>query len=437
MGSNLTRLRLVGLGLLLPAALAAQADRPGVRLEEAIQMAERVQPAMVQARTGINNAMARQRVTKGAFLPSLSFSTGGSTSFSEGSSRVDQATGQVISGNTTSTGFNGSLSTGIDLFTGFRRGADRRAADAQYTAAEASLTNVTYQQKLATTNQFYDVVAAEQLLGVRQASLVRAQEQFNVAVTRLRAGAGTTSDSLRSVVTMGQARLAVITTETQLASAEANLGRLIGREGRVRAIADSTLWTNLPVIDTTGLRAEALNNAPSVQVANANVDAANASLKAAKSAYFPSLSLSASNSFNANGRNDYTIFQSRSVGLSLSWNLFNRFSREQSIQTQMSSLENSEASQAEARRQVLANLTVRLAELFAARTRIEITTASVAAANEDLRVSQERYRLGLATIVELLQSQEALNQADVDAVNARFDYLRAKAQIEALIGRPL
>lgn len=437
MGSNRNAWRFGALALLLPAALAAQAERPGVRLEEAIQMAERVQPSMVQARTSINNAMARQRVTKGAFLPSLSFSTNGNTSFSEGSSRVDQASGQVISGDTRTTSFGGSISTGIDLFTGFRRGADRKAADAQYQAAEASLTNVTYQQKLTTTNQFYDVVAAEQLLGVRQASLTRAQEQFNVAVTRLRAGAGTTSDSLRSVVTMGQARLAVITTETQLASAEANLGRLIGREGRVRAISDSTLWTVLPEIDTTGLRAEALNNAPSVQVAAANVEAASASLKAAKSAYFPSLSLSANNSFNANGRNDYTIFQSRSVGLSLSWSIFNRFSREQSIQTQLSSLENSEASAAEARRQVLANLTVRLAELFAARTRIEITTASVAAANEDLRVSQERYRLGLATIVELLQSQEALNQADVDAVNARFDYLRAKAQIEALIGRTL
>lgn len=437
MGSSGSGLRIAAAALLLPAALMAQAGPTGVRLEEAIVMAERVQPSMVQARTSINNAMARQRVTKGAFLPSLNFSTSGNTSFSEGSSRVDQASGQVISGDTRTTSFGGSISTGIDLFTGFRRGADRRAADAQYQAAEASLTNVTYQQKLTTTNQFYDVVAAGQLLGVRQASLVRAQEQFNVAVTRLRAGAGTTSDSLRSVVTMGQARLAVITTETQLASAEANLGRLIGREGRVQAIADSSLWTVLPDIDTTGLRIEALNNAPSVQVANANLDAANASLKAAKSAYFPSLSLSASNSFNANGRNDYTIFQSRSVGLSLSWSIFNRFSREQSIQTQLSSLENSEASQAEARRQVLANLTVRLAELFAARTRIEITTASVAAANEDLRVSQERYRLGLATIVELLQSQEALNQADVDAVNARFDYLRAKAQIEALIGRNL
>ena len=84
-----------------------------------------------------------------------------------------------------------------------------------------------------------------------------------------------------------------------------------------------------------------------------------------------------------------------------------------------------------------AELTARLAELDAARTRTEITQTSVAAATEDLRVQQERYRLGVSTIVDLLTSQEALNQAEVDVVNARFDYLRAKAQIEALIGRNL
>jgi len=54
-----------------------------------------------------------------------------------------------------------------------------------------------------------------------------------------------------------------------------------------------------------------------------------------------------------------------------------------------------------------------------------------------LRVVEQRYRVGAATILDLLNSQEALTQAEVDAVAARFDYLRAKAQIEALIGRDL
>jgi outer membrane protein len=73
----------------------------------------------------------------------------------------------------------------------------------------------------------------------------------------------------------------------------------------------------------------------------------------------------------------------------------------------------------------------------AAKARIQITQTSVVAAGEDLRVQQERYRLGVSTIVDVLTSQEALNQAEVDVVNARFDYLRAKAQVEALIGRNL
>ena len=84
-----------------------------------------------------------------------------------------------------------------------------------------------------------------------------------------------------------------------------------------------------------------------------------------------------------------------------------------------------------------AALTQYLAQLDAARATIDITATSVAAATEDLRVQQERYRLGASTIVDVLTSQEALNQAEVDVVNARFNYLRAKAQLEALIGRTL
>ena len=78
-----------------------------------------------------------------------------------------------------------------------------------------------------------------------------------------------------------------------------------------------------------------------------------------------------------------------------------------------------------------------LSELEAARSQVEITLTSVVEAEEDLRVQQERYRLGASTIVHVLTSQEALNQAEVDVVVARFDYLRAKASLEALIGRNL
>jgi outer membrane protein TolC len=82
-------------------------------------------------------------------------------------------------------------------------------------------------------------------------------------------------------------------------------------------------------------------------------------------------------------------------------------------------------------------ITTYLAQLDAAATSIAISQSSVAAGEENLRVVRERYQLGVATIVDLLTSQAALDQAKVDAVNARFDYLRAKAQLEALVAHPL
>jgi outer membrane protein TolC len=103
----------------------------------------------------------------------------------------------------------------------------------------------------------------------------------------------------------------------------------------------------------------------------------------------------------------------------------------------LTSLDNAEAQAADSRRAVLANLRAAIAALEAARLTISITQTSVIAAEEDLRVQQERYRLGAATIVDVLTSQEALNQAEVDAVTARFDYVRARAEISALIGRTL
>jgi outer membrane protein len=117
--------------------------------------------------------------------------------------------------------------------------------------------------------------------------------------------------------------------------------------------------------------------------------------------------------------------------------LFNGFDRELTIVQREADLDVAEATASDARRAVQAEVITWVAELEAARSRIDITGTSVVAAREDLRVQQERYRLGISTIVDLLTSQEALNQAEVDQVNARFDYLRAKAQLEALIGRKL
>ena len=420
--------------LLLAGSAPAAGQAPKLTLEEAITRANQVQPGVISATGSVRNAQARQRSATGAFLPNVTMNASRGTSFSEGQ-QLDPSTGQFITSGSSTGSATGSVSSSVDLFAGFRRTNEKRAANANRSAAEASLDNAQFQQQLSTTNQFFDVLAAEQLMIVREASVRRAEEQLKVSVARLQAGRGIRPDSLRSVVTLGNAQLQLVNARTALATAEANLGRLVGSDGPVGAVDDSTLYRMLGLVDPQALRTEALSNAPSVKAAEAQAVASRASVKISKAAYFPSLSLSGSASLSGSSRNDFTFLQSRNLSLAMSWPLFNRFQREQNIVNSQTALDNAEAQAGESRRQVLASLTAAIASLDAARLRMGISQTSILAGQEDLRVQQERYRLGAATIVDVLTSQEALNQAEVDSVTARFDYVRARAQIAALIGR--
>jgi outer membrane protein len=419
------------------AAVPLRAQDRVVTLADAIKLAERTQPSMVQAQGDVRTAAAQRRNAWGTFLPSLSASSSASEFFSEGTSRVDPITGQLTTGNSTNRSVSTSLSASVDLFTGFRRGAELQAAKAGQVQADASLVDTRFQQALATTNVFFDALSAAQLVGVREASVRRAEEQLKVAVSKLHAGSATRSDSLRSLVTLGTARLNLIEARTDLATAEANLARQIGDVGRIRAADDSSFHRVLTTIDPVGLRNEAESRSPRIQTAVATASVARANVRASRSAYWPSLTLGANNGWNASRNNDYDFLNQRGVSLQLSWQLFNRFDRELAIAQREASFDVAQATAEDERRAVQAELTARLAELDAAHSKIDITVTSVAAATEDLRVQQERYRLGASTIVDVLTSQEALNQAEVDVVNARFDYLRAKAQLDALIGRTL
>ncbi|HKT59914.1 MAG TPA: TolC family protein [Gemmatimonadales bacterium] len=421
--------------LLVPLRLAAQ--ERAITLAEAIRLAQRTQPSVVQAQGQVQTAAAQRRSAWGAFLPSLAASSSASDFFSEGASRIDPITGQVLSGNTSNRSLNATLRASVDLFTGFRRGADLRAARAGETQAAAGLVDARFTQDLATTNQFFDALSAAQLVSVRESSVKRAEEQLKVSVAKLQAGSATRSDSLRSLVTLGTTQLDLIQAQTDLATAEAGLARLVGETGRVRALDDSSFRQIVAVPDTAALRQEAETKSPRVQTALAGANLAQANLSSSRSAYWPSLTLGATTSWNGSRTNDYTFFNQRQVSLALSWDIFNGFDRELTIAQRQASLDVAEANATDERRAVDAALTQYLAALDAAQAKIGITATSVAAATEDLRVQQERYRLGASTIVDVLTSQEALNQAEVDVVNARFDYLRAKAQLEALIGRTL
>lgn len=419
------------------ASPARAQDSPQVTLAEAIALAARHDPAVIQAQGTVRSTGAAVRSARGAYLPSVNGTAGGGSSFSDGPSRLDPITGEVLPGGVSSKSLGFGLSGDVELFAGFRRGADVRAARGRETAAEAGLTSALAQSALQVSTDFFNALSTRDLVAVRQESVRRAEEQLAVAIAKLVTRASNVADSLRAVVQLGEARVALVGEQARLASAEATLARRLGMGGRVVAVSDPSLEAPGAPLDRAAILTEAVARAPSVAAAEANVLAAEAGVTAAQSSYWPRLALSGSWSFNGSDRNDYELFNDRSVRLGISWPLFNRFQREEQVVQRKVALDTERARLADARREVESRLAAQFAALEAARERIELTRLSVEAARADVTIALERYRLGSIGIVDLNAAQSGLTRAEESAVSARFEYLRARAEIEAILGRPL
>ncbi len=411
--------------------LAAQQPPQQVTLAEAVRRALEVQPAVIQARGDVRNASAGERAAWGAFLPTI---TSSSSAARSNVGRIDQTTGRAVPPEYT---YTVGLLVSLDLFNGFHREANQRAAAATSDAKDAGFVTARYETIFGTQQLFYNALADADLVRVANAQLKRAQQQLQVVTDKLRAGSATRSDSLRAAVDVGNAQLSLLQAQANLATAQAGLGRQIGVEAEVQAVPDS-VFPAPP--DTTGLRAEALARAPQIQQADAQARAARAQIWATRSQYWPSLTVS----YNDNRQGPSSPFNNFSSypetftwRFGLSWTLFNGFAREANQVAASVDRDVAEAQAADLRRQTNAQLTQQLAALTTAAAQIDISRANAAAATEDLRVQQQRYRVGVATILDLLTSEANLTQAEVSLVQARYTYLTARAQLEALVGRSL
>lgn len=429
--------------LLVPAALAAQDARP-IALDEAVRLARRNAPATVQSQNAIRQAAGTVRQRYAAFLPNLTLSSGASNS--EGFN-LAQVADPANPGSFVSVprpfrqDWNGNhgLNANLQLFGGGNRLFQLQQARAQLDAAEAADVTQEFAIALQVKQQYFAVLAAREQRLAAQRQLESAEQQLRASVARVRAGAATRSDSLRTSIQVGNARLAILTAENQLANANASLARLIGSEVLVTAEEGGTGSESIAMSDTDLL--DNIERSPAVVQAVANQKAAREGNRSSLSQYLPTVSVTLGRSYS--GRpGEFQLWgdgdlNSTRTNYSVSWQLFNGLNREQQVLSSRISQDNAEAQLRDARLNARAQMIQQIGAFRTAEVRVQIQLASVAAGEEDLRVQQERYNLGASTLLDVLNSQSTLDQARRDLIQARLDARTAKAQLEALVGRDL
>ena len=419
-----------------PSLAGSQDSLRPISLDEAVDLARRNNPAAVQARGQTQTTSSAVRSAYGAFLPSLS---GSMRQQKQGGQRFDPLRGPVAQPGSAwqySMGFSSSL----ELFDGGRRFAELRAARADVDAAEANEVTQSFSIAFQVKREYSNILAARESESAARAQLEQAEAQLAAAVARVRAGAATMSDSLRSLIQVGNARLALMTAQNNVRVASASLTRLVGTPFTVTANPADTAELLLAAVDSAALATLVLKG-PAVTQAERNTTAARAGEWAAKSSYLPTITAS----FNYNGNRQDSSYRvsfgpyayGRSFTVNMQVPIFNNFSREDQVLRARVARENAEAQLRDASLAAQQSFVQQFGALRTAEERIRIQQASVLAAEEDLRVMQQRYNLGASTLLDLLTSQSQLNQARADLIQARQDYRIARAQIEAIIGRDL
>jgi len=293
---------------------------------------------------------------------------------------------------------------------------------------------------LAAKQQFFNVLASLESEAAADAQLDLARQQLAMSVVHLRAHTVTRSDSLRSEILVHNAELDLTSARTALMQAEASLTRLVGADYPVTAApGDSLDLATLSVNDST-LHDLALDG-PSVHQAQSQLEAAQAALRISWAGYLPSVSASysrtgtgASNSLVVTGGN---LAYSGALRVAVSLPVFDQFQRSSQITAANAALDDARAGLRDARLAALESLTGSLGAYHAATERVATQSATLEAAQEDLREHQEQYKVGTSTLLDVLNSQATLVQAQHDLIQARYDRRIAKAQLEALTGRGL
>jgi outer membrane protein len=428
---------LVLLSVVSPAAAQAPAGDSlrQISLDEAVRLAQRNAPAAIQARGQVRTSNSAVRSAYGAFLPNLSFSMGQTQSRGRRQGQEGTLVDYVPS-TSYSTGINSTLT----LFEGGRRFAELSQSRADVGAAEANEVAQRFDIALQVKREYYSILAARESEAAARAQVEQAEQQLRAATARVRAGVATMSDSLRSVIQVGNARLALITARNNVRDASAALTRLVGSQAMVTARAADTLDLPIAPVDSAMLL-DLAERGPAVRQAEAQFRAARAGVRVARSSYLPSVDVSfrrSGSGFDPQwGLGAGSLEYSRTVSFGLNFPIFNNFAREDQIVRANVQEDVAEAQLRDTRLLARQNLIQQLGALRTAEERIRIQQASVAAAREDLRVQQQRYNLGASTLLDLLTSQTTLDNARAALIQARQDYRVARAQIEAIIGRDL
>jgi outer membrane protein TolC len=399
-------------------------------LDECIAIALEAQPR-IQA-TLADYAAARFRVNQSLapLLPQLSGLV--SASRSDSTSVTTTAAGRNIETSQTRQ-FGDTFLAQVQLSQLlFDFGKTLAATDASRKLAEVAVEDVELQRQLialAVKEAYTNTLFSQRLIRVQEQAVERALN-LRSAKGFFDVGTRPKSDVARAEVDVANARVDLIRARNAYRSAivALNIAMAIGVDSPTK-IVDNLIYEAF-AMDRLQLRGEALRQRPEYRQARLRAAAAEATERQTFRNFFPDISGS-----GTYGGTQPQLNEAWTLGLTLSWSIFDGGGRIARYQEAKANVEGALARVRSTELDILQNVEQAEIAVEEAQERIQAAQALVASAQENFRLAQGRFDAGVGTILELTDAQLALTQAQNTESQALADYRIALARLDRSVGR--
>jgi NodT family efflux transporter outer membrane factor (OMF) lipoprotein len=237
----------------------------------------------------IVQADAQSRVAGAPLLPVVDL--GGSATRSRASQNTGTGTTTASRGPSERTTYSTSLSASYEIdFWGKNRAA-QRAAEELAVASRFDREVVALTSVVGVANTYFQVLAARDRLRVARENIEAAARVFKLIQERFEVGTASALDIAQQESVVNSQRAAVPPLEQALRQDMATLAVLIGRAPEHVRLRGGSMWQiSVPPV-TPGLPSDLLAQRPDIREAEAQLASANANVHAARAAFFPSIQL--------------------------------------------------------------------------------------------------------------------------------------------------
>ena len=387
------------------------------------------QYALKKAEYAINQAQAGKK-------PSVDYTFGAQRSRATDAATYSRAASLMGSANSISNAFSNGISVNIPLYTGGLVEGKIDVAKLGKTNAQEEILRVEQATKYSAIEGYYGLLAYQELQGVYHEAVDNLQGHLDNVQAQYNVGTKAKVDVLSSDVSLANAKTTAITADNNVAIAESNLNNILGLPLETKLnLADHQLpfdTYNISLQEAMDYamkyRPEVLQAAIAVQEAERSIDIADAGNK-------PTVAITGGNDWadntfpgiDANKR-------SWKVAAGVTYNFYDGGATKAKVNQAKQDLLVARETEQKTRESVQLQVKQAYLNIRSAAQKVEETQTVVDQARENYRIQNIRYQAGVGINLDVLDAQLSLNQAQVNHIQALYDYNVGIAKLEQVMG---